>query len=143
MTDRWRDNWLVISPAGALCADLDRSAAGRRSLGRTLRALKPGTVVVLRATGPLARRRCRGLAAAARLELEREYLAFPSAAAPAFLVEDASAPIGLFVESLLVAPPRTAASVPLEGALGVMRGLKLWRLVRALAPGRVIVGRRA
>ena len=132
----------MISPADARCADVDRSAAGRRSLGRALRDLTPGTVVVLRATGPFARRRCRSVAAAARLELEREYLAFPSAAEPAFLVEDASAPIGVFVRSLLVAPPRTAASLPLEGAFGVMRGLNLWRLVRALAPGRVVVGRR-
>jgi hypothetical protein len=143
MSERWRDNWLVVSPAGALCVDLHRSASGRRSLGRTLRDLRPGTVVVLRASGLLARRRCRGLATTAGLELEREYLAFPSAAAPAFLVEDASAPVGVFVRSFLVAPPRTAASLPLEGALAVVRGLRLWPLVRALAPGRVVVGRRA
>jgi hypothetical protein len=143
VSDRWRNNWHAVSPADAVCVDLVRSAAGRRALGQTLRGLQPGTAVVLRATGPSAQRRCRRLAADARVELECEYLAFPSPATPAYLVEAAPAPIGLFVRSLLVAPPRSAASVPIEAALSLIRALKLWRVVPAIAPGCVAVGRRA
>ena len=87
--------------------------------------------------------RCKAFASAAGLELEREYLAFPTAAAPAYLVEDARASVRLFTSNVLAAPPRTRLSLPIELGVALLRAAKSWRLVRTLAPGRVVVGRRA
>ena len=102
-----------------------------------------GTPVVLMASGPGAGRRSRRFAAGASISLEREYLAFPSAAAPAYLIEDSSAAVRIFVTQVLVAPPGTRLSAVIDAAIAVLRASSLWRLVRALAPGRVSVGRRA
>ena len=142
--ERWRNNWLVISPPGAVRVDLRWSPAERRASKRMIRALAAGTPIVLCASAPAAIARCRAFASKAGVELEREYLAFPSAAAPGYLVEDAPAPVRVFVQTVLVTPPRTrtALSTPIGVGLSVLRALNPWRLIRAIAPGRVVVGRR-
>lgn len=141
-TERWRDNWLVVSPTGALRVDLDRSSGRREGLKRRIRELPPGSHVVLVASAPGAIRRCRRFAAATNVNLECEYLAFPSAGAPAYLVEDDPAPLRLFVKTILVAPPRSAFAKSLAVGLGLLRALRPLLLIRAIAPGRVAVGRR-
>jgi hypothetical protein len=141
--DRWRSNWRVVSPSGAVPVDLARSAAERRALRHGVRALPAGTPVVLFGSGPGAGRRCRAFAARAGLQLERGYLAFPSAREPGYLIEDAPASVRAFVRTLLVAPPRNSMSTPMQLALSVLRNSSLWRATRWLAPGRVVVGRRA
>ena len=73
---------------------------------------------------------------------EREYLAFPSAEAPAYLVEDEPASVRVFVQTVLAVPPRTALALPMHLAFRVLRSFGTWRLTRMLAPGRVVVGRR-
>lgn len=139
---RWRNNWLVVSPAGSLRVDLRRSAAKRRDLTKAIRDLPAGAPVVLFASAPGAIRRCRSFASTAGIGLEREYLAFPSAAAPGYLVEDAPATVRVFVEDVLVAPPGAAFSTPIQLGLSLLRGLSPSRVIRRLAPGRVVVGRR-
>jgi hypothetical protein len=141
--ERWRNNWLAVSPAGAVRIDLGRSATKRRGQEPEIRKLPPGTPVVLCASAPGAIRRCRRFAAAAGIDLEREYLAFPSAASPAYLVEDAPATIGVFVKTVLVTPPRIRFAAPLEACVGLLRALSPWRLIRRIALGRVVVGRRS
>jgi len=143
--DRWRDNWRTLSsdPTGTTCVDIGLSRAARAAAKRTVSGLRPGVPVVLRASGPAATTRCRRFAAASGIEVEREYLAFPSAAAPAYLVEDAPAPIREFVRSVLVTPPGAPFSTAIEACLGILRVLKAWLLIRAFAPGGVIIGRRA
>jgi hypothetical protein len=74
--------------------------------------------------------------------LERTYLAFPSAEAPAYLVEDEPAPVRVFLKTILVVPPRSRWSFPMLAAVHILRSLGMWRLVQALAPGRLLVGRR-
>jgi hypothetical protein len=138
----WRSNWLVISPPGAVRVDVHRSAAGRRRALRSVRALPTGTPVVLLTPAPGAIRRCRAFAARAGIVAEREFLAFPSAAAPGCLVEDAGPAIVVFAQSILVAPPGAALAGAIEAVLGPLRAVRPWRLIRALAPGRVVVGRR-
>jgi hypothetical protein len=133
---------LAVAPPGAVAVDLGRSATKRRAHGRSIRELPPATPVVLRASAPAAIARCRRFAAEAGIDIEREYLAFPSARAPAFLVEDAAQTIGVFVETALVTPPRTPFSTPIEACLGALRALRPWRLMRRIAPGRVVVGSR-
>jgi hypothetical protein len=139
---RWLDNWRAVASAGAMHVDLPRSRAERTSSLTAVRALDCGAPVVLSASAPHASARCRAFASAAGVELERQYLAFPTAAAPAYLVEDVPAPVRLFVANVLISPPRTRFSLPMELALGLLRTLKAWRLVRLLAPGRVVIGRR-
>jgi hypothetical protein len=141
--ERWRDNWRALNDGDALQLELPRSRAGRRARLASIRALSGGTRVVLSASAPGASRRCRSFASAAGLELEREYLAFPTASAPAYLVEDAPAPVRLFVSNALVAPSSPGLAVPIELGLELLRRFRSWRLVRLLAPGRVVVGRRA
>jgi hypothetical protein len=140
--DRWRNNWLAIRPPGAVRIDLERSGARRLAVERTIRDLQPGTPVVVCASAPGAVRRCRRFAAGTGIELDRAYLAFPSAAAPAYLVEDDAAPMQVFVETVLAAPPRTRFSLPISAGLSLLRVVKPWGLLRLLAPGRVVIGRR-
>ncbi len=143
--DRWRDNWRTLSsqPKETACVDIGRSRAQRVAAKRMVTGLRPGVPVVLRASAPAATARCRRFAAEAGIQVEREYLAFPSAAAPAYLVEDAPAPVREFVRSVLVAPPGAPFSTAIEACLGILRASNTWLLIRAFAPGGVLVGRRA
>jgi hypothetical protein len=141
--ERWGNNWLAISPPGAVRLDLHRSAGKRQATKRTIRELPAGTPVVLCASalGAIGRKT---FALEAGIALEREYLAFPSATTPAYLVEDAPAPVRLFVKTVLVTPPRTRTvfSTPLGACLSILRAVDPWGLIRRMAPGRVVVGRR-
>jgi hypothetical protein len=140
--ERWKSNWLVVSPPEAVRVDLHRSRRRRRALAQEARDLAPGTPVVLVSSAPGAIRRCRAFAAAAGVTLENEYLAFPSAGAPAYLVEDDPAPLRLFVTTVLTAPPRRGFVSPLAAGLALVRRFHPWRLLRCVAPGRVVVGTR-
>jgi hypothetical protein len=133
----------VASPPGAVQVPLPRSAARSRALTGTVRELPLGTPVVLLASAPGASWRCRAFASRAGLELERGYLAFPSAAAPGYLVEDAPATIRAFIDAFLVAPPVARLSMAVDAGVALVRALSPWRAVRALAPGRVVVGKRS
>jgi hypothetical protein len=99
-----------------------------------------GAPVVLATAAPGARRRCRRFAAEAGIVPEREYLAFPTAAAPGCLIEDARPTIGLFLDSVLVVPPRAPLAPALRAAVALLRAARAWRLLRVAAPGRVVVG---
>jgi hypothetical protein len=130
---RWRENWRALTTAGAVHVELPRSAAGRRRSVDAVRALDSGTPVVVSARAPRALARCRSFAADAGLQLDRRFLAFPSASEPAYLVEEAPATVRVFLANMLVTPPRARA---------VLRRLGSAPVVGLLAPGRVIVGRR-
>ncbi len=137
---RWRRNLAVVAPPGAVEVDLPRLRRGRLAAAARIAALRSGTPVVISASAPLARRRCRRFARENGVEVTRELLAFPSAAAPAYLVDDRPAPIRLFVEHALVAPPGLRLALPVDLGVGLVRALAPTRLLRALAPGRVAVG---
>jgi hypothetical protein len=141
--DRWRENWRVAGREGATRFELPRSRRRRQEVQQRLRELAPGTPVALAASAPAARRRCRAAASSVGIEIEREYLAFPSASAPAYLVDDARAAADVFANTVLVAPPRTRLSLPISIGLYLLRATSPWRILRLLAPGRVAVGRRA
>jgi hypothetical protein len=123
--------------------ELGRSPVARSAARREVRDLPADTPVVLFAAAPAAASRCRRFASRTGVQLEREYLAFPSAAAPGCLVEDAPGTIRVFIRTVLIAPPRTALAPIIDLAFRLIRGLGSWRLIRTLAPGRVVVGRRA
>ena len=138
---RWARNLRVVSPEGAVRVDLKRWAVRHRALRRAVRDLPATTPVALLAGAPYARARARAFATKAGIEVEREYLAFPSAASPAYLVEDGPASIQIFLDRILVPPPRSVWSTPIDIGLKILRALP-WRMVRTTAPGRVVVGRR-
>jgi hypothetical protein len=138
---RWRRNRAVVAPPGAVELEVPRSRSGRESVRAHLESLPPGTPVVLCTSAPFARTRARRLARASGVELVREYLAFPSAAAPAYLVDEAAPAVGFFIEHAFVAPPGLRVSLPVELAVRATRALRPTRLLRLVAPGRVAVGR--
>jgi hypothetical protein len=140
---RWRENWRAVTADGAVHVSVPRLRRQRRSPLAAVRELPAGARVVLSASAPGAAARCKAFASAAGVAVDREYLAFPTAATPAYLVQDAPAPARLFVTNVLLAPPGLRFSLPVDAALGLVRRLKSWRLIRVLAPGRVVVGRRA
>jgi hypothetical protein len=139
--ERWRDNWLAVGPADAVRVKVDRSRPRRRAQAGAIGDLPAGTPVVLSASGLGAIRRCRDIASQAGIVFEREFLAVPSAAAPAYLVENARGPVEVFLGTLLVTPPRTPFAGMVDIALGVVRALSPWRLMGVLVRGRVLVGR--
>lgn len=139
---RWQSNRRIVGPAGATQIQLPASRRARRTSEQRLRELPAGTSVVLVATAPRASNRCRAVAGRAGIAVERTYLAFPSAEAPAYLVEDEPASVGVFLKSILVVPPRSRLSLPMLAAVRILRSLGTRRTMRMLAPGRLIVGRR-
>jgi len=140
-SERWRENWLAVSPTGGIRVHVGRSRIERQESRRTVAALPAGTPVVLTSSAPGAIGRCRSFASEAGILVEREYLALPSAMAPAYLVEDARESVAVFLKSVLCAPPGLPFKGVTEAGLRVIRALQPWRLVRAAAPGRVVVGR--
>jgi hypothetical protein len=133
----------VVAPPGAVEVDVPRSRSRRKDARALLASLAAGTPVVLCAAAPFARRRIRRIAREAGIELQREYLAFPSAATPAYLVGDARQPIRLFIEHALVVPPGMRVSPPVSFGVTAARRLRPARLLRLLAPGRLAIGRTA
>jgi hypothetical protein len=141
VTARWRDNRSLVGTADAVEVDVPRARAGQAAARRRIASLEPGAGVVVCASGPFPGRRVRRLAEATALALDRQYLAFPSAAAPAYLVEDAPAAIDYFLRHTLVAPPGVRFGPALELVVAALRRFAPVRLVRLAVPGRVAVGR--
>jgi hypothetical protein len=140
--ERWRNNLRALAPAGTLRVELPRSRSTQRGSEQGLRRLPAGTPVVLAARAPGAGRRCKRVAARAGIALEREYLAFPSVEAPAYLVENTAAPVSVFVQTVLSAPPRSSLALPIQVLVSLLRRVRARGVVGLLAPGRVAVGRR-
>jgi hypothetical protein len=140
--ERWRQNRHVIAPADAFVAEM---AALPRSSGALLGevgALAAGSPVILCSPPPFARRRCRRFAAAAGIDIHGEYLALPTAGAPAYLVEDSPAATAYFLRSILVPPPRRIWTTPFRLCLSVLSRLPNPGLIVRLIAPRMVVGTR-
>jgi hypothetical protein len=140
--EHWRENCRAVSPPGAVVVDVGRSRASLASARERVAGLEAGTPVVLLSPAPGASRRCRSFAARAGIRLDRDYLAFPSAATPAYLVANEVAPVRAFLRSVLVAPPGTRVPFVFELGIAILRALGP-RAAGAVAPGRVVVGWRS
>lgn len=142
MHDGWKENWQVLAPSTDGRVDLPRRG-GMRATADELRGLSSGSQVAICASGVGARRRVRKCARRAGLVGRREYLAFPTIEAPAYLIEDSSSSVEYFFDTVATVPPGVAT---LEAAANVgLRGLRIAsrsRLLRALIPGRILVGSR-
>jgi hypothetical protein len=142
-SERWRDNSRIVGPQGAVRVRVPWRALLRGSASRAgVRNLPAGAAVILVASAPAAGLRCRAFAARTGIALEREYLAFPTADAPAYLVERAAPSVRLFTRSILASPPGTSLRLPIHLLLGLLRAVGSWRVIEACAPGRVALGRR-
>jgi hypothetical protein len=140
--ERWRQNRHVVAPVDAFVADVLPLRRASDAVIREIGSLPAGSPVVLCSPPPFARRRCRRFASAAGIDIHREYLALPTAGAPAYLVEDAPAATAYFVGSILVPPPRTIWAGPFRLGLAVISKLaNPGRIVRVIAP-RLVVGSR-
>lgn len=140
--ERWRRNRRVVAPADALVAEVAPLRRNHDALIHQVGALAAGSPVVVCSPAPFARRRCRRFASAAGIDIDREYLALPTAGAPAYLVEDAPAAIAYFVRSIIVPPPGRIWTTPLRLCVSVVARLpNPGLLLRSIAPS-MVVGRR-
>jgi hypothetical protein len=81
------------------------------------------------------------VARAARVRITRELIALPSAAAPAYLVEDDAAPLALLCAEFLSVPPGLVRLAgPAGGLLRVGALAARSRLARHLLRSRIAVG---
>lgn len=109
---------------------------------QTLQRLRWGTPVVLLTDTPFSRRRLRRLARRAGVCIDRELIAVPSTAASLVLVDDDESAVRHFWTSVATVPPGlTRSSAPATLLLLLVRVLP-WGLTGAVAPGRVLIGRR-
>ncbi len=132
----------AIAAEGARRFDVPLAPWAGRRLARRLRSLPADTPVALFGRGPAAAPRCRRLAAAGGIALERQYVAFPGVSAPLALVEDRGEP-ARYLASLAAAPPGVRRGwLAVSVALWLAAAVPGW-LVCALAPGGVGLGRRA
>jgi len=137
----WADRWRVVTAPGTTWADASRRGPGRASEIERIRCLRAGDHVAIHDPRLFAKRRGRAFVRRAGLVIDREYLAFPSVRAPAYIVEDAPGPATYFFDRVAVVPPGVAAlSVPAALALRLARILVRYRAVRGVL-GRVTVGR--
>jgi hypothetical protein len=140
--ERWRGNRQMVAPADALVAEVAPLRRRNGALIRRVGALAAGSPVVVCSPPPFARSRCRRFAAAAGIEIDREYLALPTAGAPAYLVEDGPAATAYFVRSILVPPPGRIWTAPLRLCVSAVSRLpNPGLIVRVVAP-RMVVGTR-
>jgi len=129
----------LLAPADAVCLEVPRGRVERRAAAARLRALEPGSHIVLRGRRGAVQRVVR----AARLDVVRDLIALPSARSPAFLIEDAAAPMSLLCGDILGVPPGVTALVaPTDALLRVARRAARWRWFRRLLVWRVVVARR-
>jgi hypothetical protein len=83
------------------------------------------------------------LARLAKIEVDRVFIAIPSARSPLYLVEDAPEPINYFCSTLLTLPPGTSILAPFgEAFLAFVRAFRGSPWIGSVLPGRVLVGRR-
>ncbi len=131
---------LAVAPWMALCGDVAVEIRDPRF--ETLRSVACGTTVVLVCDQPLSRWRLRRLASRAGMVIERELIAVPSTRSPVVLVDEAESAVAHFWNDVITVPPGPAlASLPATVVLGLARALP-WRWTGAIAPGRVVIGRR-
>jgi hypothetical protein len=129
------------APWTLLCAEDTVHFTARERRG-SLSVLPSGTRLTIVDDRLLSRWRLRRLARRSGIVIERELIVLPSCRAPIAVVDDVESAVHHFWHGLATVPPGLAATaVPASLVLRVVRSLP-WSWTGALAPGRVIVGRR-
>ena len=98
--------------------------------------------VVLMDHRPLSRRRLRRVARDLGVVLEREFVVLPTIGRPMVVIDDVETAVRHFWTAVATVPPGLAfTAVPASALLGLARRAP-WRWTGAIAPGRVVIGRR-
>ena len=109
---------------------------------QALRQVPRGRQVALAIDRPLARTRLRRLARNCDVVVERELIVVPTTAHPVATVDDEESAVRHFWHSVVAVPPGIARTAPIATVvLAVARSLP-WSWTGAVAPGRVVIGRR-
>lgn len=135
--------WRLILPDAQTMMVTRPGPAAARTARRRLSALPAGTTVVLLDDLPGSRRRTRRLAARSAITVQHEYAVLPRLSTPVVVVEDRPAAVRWASNCLLAVPPGTVRFAPVVDAC--LRVLRRWAppgVLGAVAPGRVLVGRR-
>jgi hypothetical protein len=134
--------WRLLAPKDAVIIELASWRRGARRAAARLRALAPGTPVVLLDHRPGGRLRARRVAASGLMIMDHQYVALPSLRTAIVLAEDSADALRWALRSLVAPPPGiTRAHAPVDGAVRFLR--RHPALLGWLAAGRVVVGRRA
>lgn len=136
----WTADERRVPPWTVLCdSDVLLIAAPTR---HALRQVPSGRQVALAVDRPLARLRLRRLARRCDVVVERELIVVPTTANPIAVVDDEESAVRHFWRSVVAVPPGiTRAALVATLVLGAARSLP-WSWTGAVAPGRVVIGRR-
>lgn len=128
--------WMALCPFGTIEIDTRSIDAG------TADQLNPHLPVVLIDQRPFSRRRLRRVARALSIEVEREFIVFPTLRRPLMLIDDTEAAVRHFWSAVATVPPGLAfTALPATALLALARILP-WSWTGGVAPGRALVGRR-
>ena len=137
MTSQWRRNLSALGPPDASYGHLPRSIADAR---RGPVGGDGNHPIVLAAKA--SRGRTTRLAAAAGWRVDRAFLAFPSLASPAYLVEASDAAVSYFLAAAATVPPGiTRLALPIDLTLSVARRDVSRRILTRRWRERVVVAR--
>lgn len=126
--------WRLLGPEGMV--------ETRGACAPALRALPVGTAVCLVEDRALARWRLRRLARRAGIVVERELIVLPRVSAPIVVLDDARESVTAFWQRIAAVPPGVARAHALADLAVRAARLLPWRVTGAVAPGRVLIGRR-
>lgn len=136
---RWRDNLLVLGPKDALRTSVPKTRSAVERVQAQLRATEPGSGVVL--DGRVGTVGVRAVARSLGVQVQREFIAFPSLSSPAYLVESTPAAVEYFCSCILTVPPGTTwTTLPVDLGLRVLQRSAPREVLRALIHNRVVVG---
>ena len=129
-----------VPPWAVLCEnDAVLMAAPTR---QALRAVPSGRQVALAVDRPLAGLWLHRLARRCDVVVERELIVVPTTANPIAVLDDEESAVRHFWRSVVAVPPGiTRAALPATVVLAAARSLP-WSWTGAMAPGRVVIGRR-
>jgi hypothetical protein len=134
--------WRLLAPGEAVVVDFPSGPLRVRRTTARLRALPPGTPVVLLDHQPGGRWRAHRMAAAGVIIVEHQYVALPSLRTAIVVAEDNTDSLRWACRSLVATPPGiTWAHALVDAAVRILRrrpGMAGW-----LAAGRIVVGRTA
>jgi Phosphotransferase enzyme family len=137
---RWRENLRVLGLSGALRAPSPGTRSARRRLESRLRSAPRPSGVVLNGRGRSSR--VRASARSLGIDVEREFLAFPSHTAPAYLVESTTQAVEYFCTAIVTVPPGTTwMTLPIDLMLRTFRWQPPRDVMSVLTRNRVVVGR--
>jgi hypothetical protein len=127
--------WLQLCPPGTVEIDIRSEPIDQLQLAA-------GHPVALMDQRPLSRRRLRAAAGRLGVVVEREFVVLPTIARPMVVIDDVEEAIRHFWTAVATVPPGLAlTAVPASALLGIARRSP-WRWTGALAPARVVIGRR-